>query len=135
MALEDQPKYYVFQLVRHSAGFFAHSPEEEMQSQTAINEFFLTWYPKVKQIIGAHAMNFAGEWDWLGVFAVEELSDWEAFREEYRRLFPGRVEKALSLPGVSHKEFMRATAGVAHYQALREMGCLPGGAEVFPDDA
>lgn len=131
---ENQPKYYVFQLVRHSPAFFAQTPEEEARSQAEINDFFHSWYPRVRQMIGAHSMNMAGDWDWMGVFGVEELSDWEAFREEYRRRFPGRTEKNLSLPGVSHAEFVRATASVSHYQALRALGSFPGGAETAPDE-
>ena len=130
---KGQPKYYIFQLVRHSAAYYAQTPEEEAESQEAINAFFRSWHPRVEQLLGAHAMNLAGDWDWLGVFGADELSDWEAFREEYRRKFPGRTEKALSLPGVSHEEFTRATADVQHYVRLRELGQYPGGAE-FSDE-
>lgn len=122
-------KYLVFQLVRHTSEYYEQSPAEEAASQTRINEFFLSWHPRVRQILGAHAMNMAGEWDWLGVFTCEELSDWEAFREEYRRRFPGRTEKSLSLPGVSHQEFVRATDDIAHYRELRRLGVYPGTAE------
>lgn len=125
-------KYYVFHLVRHAADYYAQSPEEEARTQAEINDFFKSWYPRLEQLIGAHAMNMAGEWDWMGVFGVDELSDWEAFREEYRRLFPGRTEKNLSLLGASHEEFTRATATIPHYVALRALGAFPGGAEL-PD--
>jgi hypothetical protein len=122
-------KYLIFHLVRHSSLFYAQTPEEENTSQEAINEFFLSWSPRVRQIIGAHAMNMAGDWDWMGVFTANELSDWEAFREEYRRRFPGRTEKSLSLLGVSHEEFTRATENIPHYQALRALGSYPGAVE------
>ncbi len=127
--MEDVGKYLIFHLVRHTASFYAQTPAEEAQTQEAINEFFLSWNPRVRQILGAHAMNMAGEWDWMGVFTTDELSDWEAFREEYRRRFPGRTEKSLSLPGVSHAEFTRATENVPHYKALRELGAYPGAIE------
>lgn len=130
----DMPKYYVFHMVKHLPEYFAQTPEVEAASQKQINDFFLSWHPRVRQIIGAHAMNMAGEWDWMGVFGVDELSDWEAFREEYRRRFPGRTEKSLSLLGVSHEEFVRATARIQHYQQLRALGSYPGGAEVNPDE-
>lgn len=123
------PKYYIFHLVKHTQSFYDQTPEEESKSQTEINEYFRSWYPRVKQVIGAHAMGLAGEWDWMGVFAVDELSDWEACREEYKRSFAGRTEKFLSLPGVSHEEFTRATAQVGHYVRLRELGSYPGEAE------
>lgn len=122
-------KYYVFHLVRHAPGFFAQTPEEEAESQREINAFVLSWSPRVRQIVGAHAMGMAQEWDWMGVFAVDEPSDWEAFREEYRRRFPGRTEKNLSMIGVGHEEFVRATGTVDHYEKLRELGVFPGGAE------
>jgi hypothetical protein len=122
-------KYLVFHLVRHSAAFYGATPEEEAASQEAINEYILSHGPRIRQILGAHAMGLAGEWDWMGVFAVEELSEWEAMREEYRRRFPGRIERSLSLPGVGHDEFQRATEGIQHYQALRRFGSFPGGAE------
>lgn len=125
-------KYLVFQLVRHTAEYYEQTPREEAESQKKINDFFLSWYPRVQQILGAHAMNMAGEWDWLGVFTCDELSDWEAFREEYRRLFPSRTEKSLSLPGVSHQEFLRATSGIEHYKQLRKLGAFPGEAEKVP---
>jgi hypothetical protein len=129
--MDELGKYLIFHLVRHSAVFYAQTPEEEAESQKAINEFFLSWYPRVKQIIGSHAMNMAGDWDWMGVFSVDELSDWEAFREEYRRRFPARAEKSLSLPGVSHVEFTRATQDIKHYRALRALNVYPGEAEIL----
>lgn len=125
----EPTKYLIFHLVKHNDAFFAQTAEEEAESQQAINNFFKSWYPKVKQTIGSHTMNLAGEWDWMGVFTVDELSDWEAFREEYKRLFPGRVVNSLSLPGVSHKEFERATKDIPHYKRLRELGQFPGEAE------
>lgn len=122
-------KYYIFHFVRHAAAFYAQSPEEEASSQREINDFILSWSPRVQQVLGAHAMGMAQDWDWMGVFAVDELSSWEAFREEYRRRFPGRTEKNLSLFGVGHDEFVRATGEIPHYQQLRELGVFPGGAE------
>jgi|GEM_PF-10893 len=128
-----EPKYLIFHLVRHTESFYAQTPDEESKSQIEVNDFIRSWYPKVRQMIGAHAMGMAGEWDWMGVFGVSELSDWEAFREEYKRRFPGRTEKNLSMPGVGHQEFVRATDHVEHYRLLREMGVFPGQAEI--DDA
>ncbi len=125
-------KYLVFHFVCHTSQHFAQTPEEEAKSQEAINAFLHSWYPNVQLIIAAHGLNLAGEWDWMGVFAVDELSDWEALREEYMRRFPGRTEKNLSLVGVSHEEFIRATDRVAHYQALRALGVYPGGGEKVP---
>ena len=122
-------KYLIFHLVKHNDAFYAQTPEEEAKSQEAINNFFKDWYPKVKQTIGSHTMNMAGEWDWMGVFSVNELSDWEAFREDYKRRFPGRVTKSLSMPGVSHTEFARATKDIPHYVKLRQLGQYPGEAE------
>lgn len=127
-------RYLVFHLVRHSEAFYAQSPQEEAESQRQVNDFILSWHPRVRQVMGAHALGLAGEWDWMGVFAVDELSDWEAFREEYRRRFQGRTERSLSLPGVAHAEFVRATAHVDHYRALRALGAFPGGAELPPPD-
>jgi hypothetical protein len=124
-----ESKYWIFHLVKHTAAFYAQSPEEEARSQKEVNDWILAWSPRVRQVIGAHAMGLAGEWDWMGVFAVEEVSAWEAFREAYYRQFPGRTEKSLSFPGVGHKEFQSATANVAHYIKLRELGAFPGGAE------
>jgi hypothetical protein len=123
-------KYVICQMVRHTDEYYAQTPQEEAASQKRINDFFLSWSPRVQQILGVHAMNMTSDWDWFGIFTCNELSDWEAFREEYRRLFPGRTEKSLSLPGVSHQEFMRATAGIEHYRKLRELGAYPGQAEV-----
>lgn len=131
--MDNVGKYLIFHLVRHTSSFYAQTPQEEAESQTLINDFFISWSPRVRQILGSHAMNLAGEWDWMGVFTVDELSDWEAFREEYRRLFPGRTEKSLSLPGVSHEEFARATANVPHYKALRELGAHPGAVEKYTE--
>lgn len=128
-----EPKYLIFHLVRHTEGFYSQDPEEESKSQIEVNDFIKSWYPRVKQMIGAHAMGMAGEWDWMGVFGVDELSDWEAFREEYKRRFPGRTEKNLSMPGVSHTEFVRATDQIEHYRALRKMGVFPGQAEIKSD--
>ena len=122
-------KYLIFHLVRHSKGFYAQSAETEAQTQVEVNEFFRSWSPRVRQILGAHAMGLVANWDWIGVFAVDELSDWEAMREEYNRRFPGRTEESLSLPGVTHGEFQRATDRVEHYQKLRTLGVFPGGAE------
>jgi hypothetical protein len=122
-------KYLVFHLVKHTAQFYAQTPEEEARSQEEINAFFHAWYPRVRQILGGHALGLSGEWDWIGVFAVDELSDWEALREDYKRRFPGRTEKFLSLPAVSHKEFTRATDSISHYKKLRALGVYPGGAE------
>jgi hypothetical protein len=122
-------KYLVFHLVKHTAQFYNQSAEEEAASQQEINTFFHEWHPRVRQILGGHALGLAGEWDWIGVFAVDELSDWEALREEYKRRFPGRTEKFLSLPAVSHEEFTRATDSIAHYKKLRALGVYPGGAE------
>lgn len=122
-------KYIVFHLVKHTESFYSQSVEEESKSQRAVNDFISSWHPRVRQYLGAHALQMAGEWDWLGIFTMDELSDWEAFREEYKRRFRGRVEKSLSLPGVSHDEFIRATSGIEHYKRLREDGVYPGGAE------
>jgi hypothetical protein len=124
------PKYYIFHLVKHTPVLFNSSPEEEAASQRTVNEFFRSWYPRVCQILGAHALGLTADWDWMGVFAVDEVSDWEAFREEYSRRFPGRTERSLSLTGVSHEEFVRATSGVDHYKKLRAMGVFPGGSEI-----
>lgn len=124
-------KYLIFQLVRHTDEYYSQTPAEEANSQHRLNEFFKSWYPRVEQILGSHAMNMSGEWDWMGVFTCDELSDWEAFREEYRRKFPGRTEKSMSLPGVSHAEFQRATEGIDHYIELRKLGAYPGDAEKF----
>ncbi len=126
-------KYLVFQLVRHTSEYYAQTAQQEAESQGKINAFFQSWYPRVQQILGAHAMNMTSEWDWMGVFTCNELSDWEAFREEYRRRFPDRTEKSLSLPGVSHEEFLRATSDIQHYKELRELGAFPGEAERVPD--
>ena len=122
-------KYYVFHLVRHNARLFAQTADEEAASQTETNDFFLSWQPHVRQILGAHAYGMTPEWDWMGVFGVNEISDWEAFREEYARRFPGRTERSLSLAGVSHEEFVRATDRIEHYQRLRKLGVYPGGSE------
>ncbi|MGB7158945.1 MAG: hypothetical protein WBD40_12810 [Tepidisphaeraceae bacterium] len=122
-------RYLIVHLVRHSPEFYALSPEEEASSQHTINAFILSWAPKVRLIIGAHALGMTGDWDWMGVFAVDELADWEAMREEYRRRFPHRVEASLSLPGVAHALFRHATENVEHYRILRELGAFPGGAE------
>lgn len=126
-------KYYIFHLVRHTPALYAQSPEEEAQTQKEVNEFIKSWYPRVRQVLGAHANGLAEEWDWLGVFGTDELSDWEAFREEYIRRFPGRTEESLSIPGVSHEEFVRATADIAHYKKLRELGAFPGDSEIHDD--
>ena len=126
-------KYWVFHLVRHSSKVSAQSPEEEAESQKDVNEWILSWSPRVQQIIGSHiTMGLAGEWDWMGVTGVDHLADWEAFREEYTRRYPGRTERSLSLPGVGHAEFKRATDQVTHYKRLRELGAFPGGAEQNP---
>jgi len=123
------PKYYVVHLVKHAPLFYQQSAEEEAKSQTEINEFFLSWSPRVQQVLGIHALGLAGEWDWMGVFAMDELSDWEAFREDYKRRYTGRIEKYLSLPGVSHSEFVRATDPILHYKTLRRLGVYPGQGE------
>ena len=127
-------KYYIFHLVRHTPALYAQNPEEEAKSQKEINDFIRGWHPRVRQVLGAHANGLAEEWDWLGVFGADELSDWEAFREEYIRLFPGRTEKSVSIPGVSHEEFVRATSTIPHYKQLRALGAFPGGAEISEDE-
>lgn len=132
--MDNPGKYLVFHLVRHSEDFYSQNAEEEAKSQAVVNDFFRSWHPRVRQMIGAHAMNMAGEWDWMGVFSCDELSDWEAFREDYKRRFPGRTEKSLSLLGVSHKEFQRATDQIPHYKALRELGLFPGMSEIPPEE-
>ena len=126
-------KYYIFHLVCHSDEFFRQSPDEEVKSQKEIDEFILSWKPEVKLIMGAHCLNLNPDWDWIGVFAVDELSDWEAFREEYKRRFFGRIKKNLSIPAVSHKEFHRATERIEHYQKLRQKGLYAGSAETKED--
>jgi hypothetical protein len=127
-------KYYIFHLVRHNNTLFSSTPKEEAQTQTQVNAFFRSWHPRVRQLLGGHALGLAGEWDWMGVFGVDELSDWEAFREEYNRRFTGRTEKSLSLPAVSHQEFIRATGEIGHYKELRgTYGMFPGGSEIQED--
>lgn len=127
--MDIKEKYIIFHFVSHSDSFYSQTPEQEAESQQKLNNFFRSWRPRVKQLIGAHAMNMAGPWDWMGIFVTDELSDWEAFREEYRRRFPGRAANSMSYPGVSHTEFTRSTENVAHYKKLRELGQWPGMAE------
>jgi hypothetical protein len=127
--MDKLSKYLVFHMVRHSDDFYAQTPEQEAQSQEAINRFVLSWAPKVRMVLGSHAVTMAGEWDYMCVFTMDELSDWEAMREEYRRRFQSRTTVSLSLPGVAHEEFVRATAEVPHYVQLRRLGCYPGEAE------
>ena len=122
-------RYLIFHLVRHTDALYAQTPEEEARSQREVNEFILSWYPRVQQFAGAHAMGMVEGWDWMGLFGADELGDWEAFHEDYRRRFPGRTERSLALPGISHEEFVRATDHMPHYKALRKMGVYPGGAE------
>lgn len=133
----DEPqvgeRYLIFHLVRHTNSFYEMSPEEEAASQKEVNEFILSWAPEVRLILGAHALGLTADWDWLGVFAVTDLSIWEAMREEYRRKFRGRIAASLSLPGVSHSMFTEATASVEHYKRLRELGVAAGGAESNSD--
>jgi hypothetical protein len=127
--MEKLSKYLVFHLVRHSDDFYAQTAEQESQSQAAINAFVLSWAPRVRLVLGSHAVTMAGEWDYMCVFTMDELSDWEAMREEYRRRFHSRTTKSLSLPGVAHDEFIRATAEIPHYIELRKLGSYPGEAE------
>lgn len=94
-------RYLVFHFVRHSRSMHALTPELEAEAQAAVNAFILSWAPRVRLVLGAHSMGLAGDWDWLGIFGVNELSDWEAMREEYRAAYGDRTEKSLSLPGVS----------------------------------
>lgn len=124
-----ESKYYIFHLVRHTPAFYAQAPQDEAKTQREVNDFILSWRPRIRQLIGAHAMGLAGDWDWLGVFGVDEPADWEAFREEYVRRFPGRTERSLSLLGSSHSQFRQATEAIDHYKQLRELGAFPGGAE------
>ena len=123
-------RYLIFHLVRHSEAFYALSPEEEAESQHAVNAFIRSWAPAVRLVLGGHALGLAAGWDWMGVFAAEELSDWEAMREEYRRRFRGRIQESLSLPAVSHELFRIATEPIEHYRQLRDLGAHPGGAEI-----
>ena len=111
-------KYYVYHLVNHTNELYKQSPDEEAKSQQKVNEFILSWQPEVKLVLGTHCLNLSPDWDWVGVFAVDELSDWEAFREEYKRRFSGRIGKSLSIPTVSHEEFHRATSRIQHYKKL-----------------
>lgn len=122
-------KYYIVHLVSHTDEFFRQSAEEEVESQKEVNDFILSWQPEVKLILGGHCLNLSPDWDWFGIFAVDELSDWEAFREEYKRRFYGRIKRNLSIPAVSHEEFHRATSRIEHYKKMRKEGIYAGAAE------
>lgn len=127
--MEKLSKYLVFHLVRHSEDFYSQSPAQETESQRAINDFVLSWSPRVRMVLGSHAVNMAGDWDYMCVFTMDELSDWEAMREEYKRRFGARTTKSVSYPGVAHEEFVRATSECDHYIQLRKLGMYPGEAE------
>ena len=122
-------KYYVVHLAKHGRALFDQSAEEESASQVEMNTFIKRWHPKIEQVMGLHCMGLAGEWDWIGVFGMDDLSSWVGFREELTRTFPGHITAFLSLPGISHTEFVSATNDVPHYQKLRALGVLPGQAE------
>ncbi|MBS0031782.1 hypothetical protein ACTJJ0_32620 [Chitinophaga sp. 22321] len=121
-------KYGILILVKHSDLYFQQTPEEEAESQLAVNNFISSWQPRIVQTFGYHACGL-GEYDWFGLFEVDEIADWEAFREEYHRRFRGRTVKRDVVIGVSHPAFVEATKDIDHYKKLREMNILPGMAE------
>jgi len=126
-------KYAVLVITKHSESFFAQTPEEEAASQHEVNQFIVSWRPKIIHKVGYHAVGFGGEYDYFTIFEMDELSDWEAFREEYYRRFQGRVAKHQVYIGVGHEEFVRATAHIGHWQELRRLGMMPGVSQMDQD--
>jgi len=122
--------YYIIHLVKHGRGHFGQTPAQEAENQTKMNDFIKTWAPELEQVMAFHCMGLASDWDWIGIFGVTDLSVWVGFRETLTRLFPGHIEKFLSLPSVSHDLFTKGTQKSSYYQKLRALGSFPGGAEV-----
>lgn len=122
-------KYYVVQLAKHTKQHFLQTPEEEAKSQQEMNDFIQSWAPHIEQVMGLHCFGIGGEWDWIGVFGMDDFSYWVGFREALVRRFPYHVEKFISVPGVSHDAFVVGTQPSEHYRALRDLGSMPGLAE------
>jgi hypothetical protein len=129
MAISNH-RFYVVHMVKHAQSQFVQSPTEEAATQRAINAFILSWSPKVEQVTAFHCMGLSGDWDWIGIFGMNDLADWVAFREDLIRSQNHHIEKFVSMPAISHEAFRTATASVAHYQALHADGVLPGQAEL-----
>jgi len=129
MAEKYKYRNYVIQLAKHTKSHFAQTPEEEAKMQEEMNTFIKSWSPKIEQVMGLHCFGIGGEWDWIGVFGMDDFAHWVGFRETLARRFPDHVEKFVSIPGVSHDAFVDGTELSEHYQALRALGSLPGLAE------
>lgn len=121
--------FYIVHHVKHGATHFRQTAQEEHVSQQRMNDFIKSWAPNLEQVMGLHCFGLAGEWDWIGIFGVADMSYWVGFREAISREFPGHIEKYVSYPTISHDAFVTGTEPSAHFGALRGLGSLPGMAE------
>jgi hypothetical protein len=131
--LKRRKKYTVLVLVKHSEAHFSQSPSEEMKTQGEINAFINSWSPEIIQTGGYHCCGLS-DYDWFGTFETDEISYWEAFREDYHRRFHGRGIRRTEIIGVNHEEFVRATDRIEHYRTMRAQGVFPGMAETGESD-
>jgi hypothetical protein len=122
-------KFYIVHMAKHGPAHFGQDPKQEAENQARMNEFIKSWSPNLEQVMGLHCYGLAGNWDWIGIFGVTDFSYWVGFREAISRAFPGHISEFLSLPAISHDAFITGTDPSLHYQSLRALGSMPGGAE------
>ena len=118
--MSEEKKIGIVGLMKYNKEFFALSPEEFAEFDRGWTEILQKWEKKVKTVHRYHAVGM-GKFDFIEVWEVTDIRDWEACIEEWIRYWGKYVEHYEVYIGINEPSFEEATKDIPYYKEYAKL--------------